>query len=227
MKKITCFLIVFLFLAPFYLAESYANDNKWEDLITEADKVLGEMTQMPENSIPESLLRKCKGIAVFPSTVRGGFIIGVEYGQGVALLKQGGTWSAPAVFNMGGGSFGWQIGGQAVDVILLIMNERGVDGLVQSKFKLGGDAGVSAGPWGRDAELSADLQLKSPILVYARSRGLFIGLKVEGSVITQNNAANRVLYGGSYSAKDILLKGQVKPTQAGLDLIADLIRYAR
>ena len=227
MRKIICFLVILAFLMPIYLIDSYADENKWEDLIVESDKVLGEMAEMPERGIPKSLLRGCKGIAIFPSTIRGGFIIGAEYGQGVLLCKEDGKWTAPAVFNMGGGSFGWQIGGQAVDVILLIMNDRGIDGLVKGKCKLGADASVSAGPYGRDAEAAADIQLKSGILAYARSRGLFIGLKVEGSIITQNSEANRVLYGGDFSAKDILLKRKVKPTPAGEELIKSLVKYSK
>jgi lipid-binding SYLF domain-containing protein len=227
MKRVFAFLVAGLFLASLLSANSQAYADKWEDLVVESSKVLDEMNSMPETAIPKDMLRKCKAVAIFPSTVSGGFIFGAKYGQGVILYKSGNNWSAPAVFNMGGGSWGLQIGGQATDVILLIMNDRGVDGLLQSKLTLGGDAAVSGGPVGRDAQASTDLQLKGGIFSYARSRGAFIGVKLEGAAIYQNEAGNKALYKKDVTAKDILKGGKVKPTAAGVQLIADLNKYAK
>lgn len=227
MKRAISFLAVSLFFVSTCLVSSKAYADKWEDLLIESSKVIDEMNSMPDTAIPKDLLRKCKAIAIFPSTVGGGFIIGGKYGQGVILYKiDKNNWSAPAVFNIGGGSIGWQIGGQATDLILLVMTDRGVDGLLQSKFTLGGDAAVAAGPAGRDTQASTDLQLKGGILSYSRSRGAFIGVKLEGTGISQNSEGNKALYKSSVTAKDILKEGKVKPTRGGRALIGNLIRYS-
>jgi lipid-binding SYLF domain-containing protein len=215
---------VFLFLS--FASRAVAQD-KWENLLIESAKVFEEMTEMPEEGIPSSLIKKCHAVAIFPSTVGGGFIIGGKYGQGVIVAKdtKRRTWSAPAVFNLAGGSFGWQIGGQATDIILLVMTERGLDGLLQSKFKLGGDASVSAGPVGRDAQAATDLQLKGGILSYSRSRGLFAGIKLEGAIITFNRKANTSLYGGKASSRDILIERTVDVPDYAKRLMKNLRKY--
>lgn len=224
MKK----LVVFFLLSAFLLFTSGASfaDNKWDNLLVESARVFEEMTQMPEDGIPESLLKNAYAVAIFPSVVGGGFIFGGKWGQGVIVAREDGkNWGAPAVFDIGGASFGWQIGGQATDVILLIMSERGLDGFLKSSVKLGGDASVAAGPIGREAAASTDLQLKGAIFSYSRSRGAFIGLKLEGSVIGFNKSANSSIYGDSYSAKDILLRNKVEPTEAASRLLGDLSKY--
>lgn len=225
MKRVFTFLVATVFLASLLSASQRAYADKWEDLVTESSKVLNEMNSMPDTAIPKDMLRKCKAVAIFPSTVAGGFIFGAKYGQGVVLYKSGNNWSAPAVFNLGGGSWGLQIGGQATDIILLLMNDRGVDGLLQSKLTLGADAAVSAGPVGRDTQASTDLELKGGIFSYARSRGAFIGVKLEGTAIYQNNAGNKALYGKELTAKEILKDGKAKSTAAGVQLIKDLNAY--
>jgi lipid-binding SYLF domain-containing protein len=193
---------VFLFLS--FASRAVAQD-KWENLLIESAKVFEEMTEMPEEGIPSSLIKKCHAVAIFPSTVGGGFIIGGKYGQGVIV--------------------GWQIGGQATDIILLVMTERGLDGLLQSKFKLGGDASVSAGPVGRDAQAATDLQLKGGILSYSRSRGLFAGIKLEGAIITFNRKANTSLYGGKASSRDILIERTVDVPDYAKRLMKNLRKY--
>lgn len=226
MKSSVCVFIMSMLVLSLCVGVSYAVDNKWEDLIIESNKILKEMAEMPEKGIPSDLIEKCEGIAIFPSTIGAGFIIGGKYGQGVIARKLDGKWSAPAVYNLGGGSFGWQIGGQATDIILLIMNDRGMDGLLQSKFKLGADAAVAAGPMGREAQASTDAQMKSPILSYSRSRGLFAGVSVSGSVISPNEDGNVLLYGKDKDAKGVL-KGRVEPTDAGKALITTLNKYSK
>ncbi len=222
-------LVSVLLLAMFILSIStpcYSQD-KWENLLVESAKVFEEMTEMPDEGIPVSLLKDCHAIAIFPSTVGGGFIVGGKYGQGVIVAKDKKTnqWSAPAIFTVAGGSFGWQIGGQATDIILLVMSERGLDGILQSKFKLGGDASVAAGPLGRDVEASTDLQLKGGILAYSRSRGLFAGIKLEGVVMSFNKEANSSLYGTDVSSRDILINAKVESPKYAERLNKNLKKY--
>jgi SH3 domain-containing YSC84-like protein 1 len=225
MRKVIFLMVVALTLVG--MSSVLEAQEKWDNLLIESAKVFEDMTDMPDQGIPESLLKDCYAVAIFPSTVGGGFIVGGKYGQGIIVAKdkKAGGWSAPAVFNIIGASFGWQIGGQATDIILLVMSERGLDGLLQSKLKLGGDAAVSAGPVGREAEASTDLQLKGGILSYSRSRGLFVGVKLDGSVISFNKTANDSLYGSGVSAGDLLVKKDIKPTGSASRLLEDLKKY--
>ena len=193
----------------------------------ESGRVLGEIQQMPDQGIPEDLMRSCKAIAIFPNTISGGFGIGGKYGQGIIMVRndRNGRWMPPAIFTIVGGSFGWQIGGQATDFVLLIMNRRSVDGILQGKFKLGVDASVAAGPVGRSAEASTDIQLKGGILSYSRSRGLFAGAKLEGAVITQHWEGDRDLYGKSLSATEIMLDHKAKMPPSADKILAVLNKY--
>ena len=188
----------------------FSEENKWAQLVEDSGNVLSDIQQMPDHSIPRDLLEKCFAIAVFPSTISAGFGIGGKYGQGVIMVRNGndGHWSAPAIFNLVGGSIGWQIGGQATDIVLVFMNKRSVDGLLKSKFKLGADAAVSAGPVGRDAEASTDAQLKGGILSYSRSRGLFAGIKLEGSALVLHKDGNKILYGLFFQERRIAVNYQ-------------------
>ncbi|MBF0253325.1 MAG: lipid-binding SYLF domain-containing protein [Candidatus Omnitrophica bacterium] len=221
MKKISLLLLIFFAVSSVNL---YAD--KWDDLLIESARVFEEMAAIPEEGIPAAFVKKSYAMAIFPSTIGGGFVFGGKYGQGVILAKNDkGTWSAPCVFNLAGVSWGMQIGGQATDIVLVIMNERGLNGLLNSKLKLGADASIAAGPVGRDAEAATDLTLKSEILSYSRSRGAFIGVKLEGSVISANETANSDLYGAGLTAKDILIDGKVSPTVSAERLIKDLNEY--
>jgi lipid-binding SYLF domain-containing protein len=226
MKKIIVFLCASFLLMTSNTDNVYAT-NKWENLLEESGKVLAEIQGMPDQSIPESLLENCHAIAIFPSTISAGLGIGGKYGQGVIVVRNERTkrWSNPAVFTIAGGSIGWQIGGQATDFVLVVTKRRSVDGLLQGKFKLGADAAVSAGPVGRNAEVAADVQLKGSILAYSRSRGLFLGVKLTGDVITQHWEGNRVLYGKSLSAKEILIENKANMPKAAIDLLEVLSRY--
>ena len=182
---------------------------------------------MPDQGIPEDLLDRCQAIAVFPSTISAGLVIGGQYGQGVIMVREenSGKWSPPAIFTIAGGSFGWQIGGQATDIVLLIMNRRSIDGILQGKFKLGADASVAAGPVGRNAEASTDIQFKGGILSYSRSRGLFIGIKLEGAVIAQHWDGDEELYGKQLSAREILLENKANVPQSADRILKVLSRY--
>ena len=224
MKKALSLLVLAVF--AFGTVVPCSAETKWDRLLVESGRVFEEMTEMPDEGIPKDLLEDCYAIAIFPSTVGGGFVFGGKYGQGVILAKKkGGGWSAPAVFNLAGVSWGLQIGGQATDLILLVMGERALDGLLQSKFKLGGDASVAAGPVGRDASAATDLQLKGGILSYSRSRGLFAGVKLDGSTIFTNDEGNSSLYDGETSARNILIEGKVQPTDSASRLMKDLSAY--
>ena len=221
-------IITIALLAAITLPVRHADaENKWEALVEESGKVLDEVQKMPDQSIPEDLLRSCSAIAVFPSTISAGFVIGGKYGQGIIMVRdeKSGKWSPPAIFTIAGGSLGWQIGGQATDFVLLIMNRRSVDGILQGKFKLGADASVAAGPVGRAAEASTDIQLKGGILSYSRSRGLFAGAKLEGAVITQHWEGDEELYGKELSARQILLENASKMPKSADSILKVLKRY--
>ncbi|MDD5439119.1 MAG: lipid-binding SYLF domain-containing protein [Candidatus Omnitrophica bacterium] len=224
MKRVigTVLAAVFCVCAPWSAAE-----DKWTRLVEEAGTVLGEIQEMPDQGIPEDLLKNCEGIAIFPSTISGGFVIGGEYGQGILMVRdeKTGAWSSPAVFNLIGGSFGWQIGGQATDVVLLVMNRRSIDGILQGKFKLGADAAVSAGPVGRNAQAATDVQLKGGILSYSRSRGLFAGAKLEGAVVAANAEGNSALYGNDLSAEDIVLDKKAPMPKSASGVLGVLKKY--
>jgi len=213
-----------LFLALSSLAHT---EDKWNALIRECGTVLEEIQEMPDQSIPDDLLRKCAAIAIFPSTVSAGIGIGGKYGQGIIMIKdeKSKQWSDPAIFTIAGGSFGLQIGGQATDFVLLIMNRRSIDGILQGKFKLGADAAVSAGPVGRNAEASTDIEMKGGILSYSRSRGLFAGIKLVGDVVTQDWKGNKAIYGKDFSAKEILLEQKLLMPKSAKALLDVLNKY--
>jgi lipid-binding SYLF domain-containing protein len=209
-KRSAILLTVALFASAILPVTKAEAEDKWARLVEECGNVLSDVQKMPDQSIPEDLMRGCAGIAVFPSTVSGGFIIGAKYGQGVIMARdeKSGEWMPPAIFTMAGGSFGWQIGGQATDFVLVFTNRRSVDGILQGKFKLGAYASVAAGPVGRAAEASTDIQLKGGVLSYSRSRGLFAGAKLEGAVIAQDQEGNKALYGKDLSAREIMLENK-------------------
>jgi len=204
-----------------------AEDNKWTALVDESGKVLAEIQQMPDQSIPEDLLKDASAIAIFPSTISAGFVIGGKYGQGIIMVREegGAGWSPPAILTIVGGSLGWQIGGQATDIVLLVMNRRSVDGILQGQFKLGADAAVSAGPVGRNAEASTDIQLKGGILAYSRSRGLFAGVKLEGAALAQHWDGNKELYGKSLSAREIIIDNKAQMPKSADRVLKVLNKY--
>lgn len=216
-----------IFLCLVLLPVSVSADNKWEALVEESGKVLSEVQQMPDQGIPDDLIRSCSAIAIFPSTVSAAIGLGGQYGQGIIMVRdeQSGKWSAPAIFTIAGASWGLQIGGQATDIVLLIMNRRSVDGILQGKFKLGADANVAAGPVGRSAQAATDIQLKGGILSYSRNRGLFIGVNLAGTVITQHWDGDKELYGKDLSAREILLENKAKMPKSADRVLSILEKY--
>ena len=171
---------------------------------SEAAKTFTEIMNVKDKAIPKELLDTAEAIAVFPGVIKAAFVIGGRGGQGVISRRVKGGWSAPAFFNLGGGSFGAQIGAQKTDYVLLIMNPSGLDGLLKDKFELGGEVGIAAGPVGREAAASTNPRLDAGILSYSRSKGAFIGVALKGAVITPDNDLNEAVYG---KKADELLKG--------------------
>ena len=195
--------------------------------VREATIVFGEIMAAEDKAIPRAIVGRAEGIAIFPSTIRAGFIVGGMRGRGILSARNEGRWSAPAFLTLTGGSFGLQIGGQAADLILVISNRRGLENLVANQFKLGADAAVAAGPVGRDAQAATDLHLRAEILSYSRSRGLFAGVTVNGSTVRQDRDANERFYGKRLETRQIIFgpaPGTPAPVPLWLDVLA---RYAR
>lgn len=202
-----------------------ANQEKDEDRIRNAGDVLKEILDVPED-IPQDLLDKADCVVVYPSVIKAAFIVGGSYGRGVMTCRKGenfgGPWGPPTMMALEGGSFGLQIGGQATDFVLLVMNESGARGILGGKVKLGGDASVAAGPVGRDASAETDVTLRSEILSYSRARGAFAGISLEGSTIRPDNSANEKIYGKKLEARDIVLRDQVSVPESAQKLISTL-----
>jgi lipid-binding SYLF domain-containing protein len=195
---------------------SAAVNKTQRERIEDAASVLREIHQAPDKDVPEDLWEKASCVAVIPSVKKAAFIVGGEYGKGVISCRNGAGWSAPSFMLLEKGSFGFQIGGESVDLVLLVMNERGVNHLLQDKVALGGEASVAAGPVGRDTRAMTDAQLKSEILSYSRSQGLFAGIDLTGGVLKPDGDDNRDLYGRDIAPRDILhsKKGVVVPRAA-------------
>jgi SH3 domain-containing YSC84-like protein 1 len=189
-------------------------DNKEhdEDRLENSGKVLKEIVNIPDD-IPQALLDKASCVVVIPSVLKAAFIVGGSYGRGAMTCRSGenfrGPWGAPTMIALEGGSFGFQLGGEATDFVLLIMNDGGASAILESKVKLGGDASAAAGPVGRDAEAATDVTMRAEVLTYSRARGLFAGISLEGSTLRPDNDANERIYGEKRSAKDIALHGAV------------------
>lgn len=171
------------------------SENKAQLRVNAAGKILQEIQSAPDRAIPQSVLASAKCVAVVPSMLNGGFALGLRYGRGVATCRTPKGWSAPAFFSMAGSSFGVQIGGQAVDVIMLVMNENGMKNLLSSKFRLGADASVAAGPVGRQAAAFTDWKMRAQVLSYSRSRGVYAGIAISNGTIKQDRDSTRAFYG--------------------------------
>lgn len=174
-----------------------------------ATKVMDEIMATPDKSIPTDLLHKAKAIAVFPNMIKGAFIFGGQGGKGLISRRSGNAWGPPAMFKLGGGSVGFQIGGSSTDVIMLFMTEDSLKNLMEDKFEIGGEASAAAGPVGRTAKASTDAQLQAQILSYSRSKGLFAGISLSGVVVSPDDDANTALYG--HPARDLLSGAALKP----------------
>jgi lipid-binding SYLF domain-containing protein len=197
-------------------------------VLEESTAVLNQLTTAPDDAIPESLLRRAECVLVFPHVTKGAFIVGGRYGRGVVVCRDGGgdDFGAPAFFSLGGPSIGWQWGGQQTDFVLLVMNEDGMENLLEDRFTLGGNASVAAGPVGRTTEAATDAQAEAQILSWSRSQGLFAGVSLEGAVIQPSEKANARLYDRNVTVRPIL-KGEVSPVpQEAKDFVALARRVA-
>ena len=197
--------------------------------VANATKVLDEVMGAADKGVPSSIMESALGIAVFPSLLKGGLVFGAQHGRGILSVrdKKGGGWSSPAFLTITGGSFGAQIGGQAIDLILVIKDQRGLEQLVSNQFKVGADASVAAGPVGREASAATDIQMRAQILSYSRSRGLFAGVTLNGSTIRQDRDANDRFYGMGYRTGQIVFEGLGgSPDPVGA-WKATLTKYAR
>ncbi|HEO64159.1 MAG TPA: hypothetical protein ENN78_02700 [Candidatus Omnitrophica bacterium] len=197
--------------------------------VRECAALFDEVMQMPDHAIPDDLLSNCSGIAIFPNLVKGGFVFGAQFGTGVVVYRDKKTkqWSNPSFYTIGGGSFGLQIGGQVVDLILVIMNERGMQSIAGGSLTLGGDAAASAGPVGRNAEIGTDALMKTGIFSYSRSKGLFAGVTLKGTVLAPDSKENEIYYGEALTSEDILLRGKGQPTEQARELSGVLKRYSK
>jgi len=186
-------------------------DNDHAERALKAAEVLNETMGAPDKGVPDYLLERAKAIAVIPHVVKGAFGVGGRYGKGLIIARKGKGWGTPSYIDIGGGSFGLQLGVSASDLVLVFTDQGGVKALLEGKLKLGADASVVAGPVGRNAEAGTDIQLKSGIYSYSRSKGLFAGIALEGAVLTINDSANHEVYGKAVSGTDILMNGTVAP----------------
>src|SRR6201998_4367400 len=212
-----------LTLQPTYAVAGTAN--KDEDRLKDCGAVLNEILGIPDN-IPQDLLDRADCVVVYPSVLKAAFVFGGSYGRGAMTCRIGEhfteAWGAPTMMALEGGSFGFQIGGQATDFVLLVMNEGGARGILSGKVKLGGDASIAAGPVGREASAETDLTLRSEILSYSRSRGLFAGISLDGSTIRPDNKANKQVYSKSVDARQIVLSEQIRVPAAAEQLVSTL-----
>lgn len=211
-----------IFLLTVALALPAGAQQKENDRVQNAGVVMEEILNVPDD-IPQELLDKAECVIVMPSVVKVAFIFGGNYGRGVMTCRGGhdfkGGWGAPTMMALEGGSFGAQIGGQATDYVLLVMNPRGADSILSSKVKLGVGLSAAAGPKGREAGAATDAALRAEVLTYSRSRGLFGGAYLEGSTLRPDNSANEKLYGKAVSAKEIVFEGATRITESARVLV--------
>jgi SH3 domain-containing YSC84-like protein 1 len=218
-KLLVCFIVVLISGVTAFAA----NDEREQDRVKEAGVVLKEILNIPDD-IPQDLLDKAECLVVLPSVKKGAFGIGGSYGRGVMVCRSGehykGKWGAPALYALEGVSIGFQLGGQATDFVLLVMNPKGANSLLYSKVKLGADASAAAGPKGRTAEGATDIVMSAEILSYSRNKGLFAGVSLEGSTLRSDGSANEKLYGRKLTAKEIIHGGKVGVPASARELVA-------
>ena len=220
-RLIACLLTFAMVALPL----SAKDDKKETERLENCGTALKEILDIPDD-IPPDLLDKAECVIIYPSVVKAAFIVGSSYGRGAMTCRTGehftGPWGAPTMMALEGGSVGFQLGGQATDFVLLVMNPRGAKAILNSKVKLGADASAAAGPKGRDAEAATDVTLRAEVLTYSRARGLFAGISLEGSTVRPDNGANEKLYGKKIEAVDVVRKGAVAVPPSAQELVAVL-----
>src|ERR1035438_1147893 len=226
MKKFFLLTLVVSLCSFSFAADDETKDTKAADRVQAAADVLNEIQGAPDKGIPQEVLGSAECVAVVPSMLKGGFIVGAKYGRGLASCRTPKGWSAPAFFVVAGGSFGFQIGGQAVDLVMLIMNKNGMRHLLSSEFALGADASVAAGPVGRHAEGNTDWKMRAEVLTYSRARGLFAGVSLNGAVIKQDKDSTREVYGRMVPFKTSLT-GEIPPPPGANAFLTSLSQWAQ
>jgi len=227
MKKVLwLFAIVCLCTMSLAADDQTSKDSKATDRVQAAAEVLDEIQNTPDKGIPREILGSAECVAVVPSMLKGGFIFGGKYGRGLASCRTPKGWSSPAFFKIEGGSFGFQIGGQAVDLVMLVMNDNGMKSLLSSKFELGADASVAAGPVGRLAEGDTDWKMRAEVLTYSRARGVFAGVTLNGAVVKQDKDSTREFYGHMVTFP-ASLKGEVDPPASATPFLTTLAKWAQ
>lgn len=230
MKKLLLRTLVLLIpavsLCTFAAGQDQPRESKASDRVQAAADVLNEIQSAPDSGIPQEVLSRAECVAVVPSMLKGGFIVGAKYGRGLASCRTPKGWSTPAFFTVEGGSFGFQIGGQAVDLVMLIMNNEGMRHLLADKFEIGADASVAAGPVGRHAEGNTDWTMRAQVLTYSRARGVFAGVSLNGAVLKQDKDSTREFYGHMMTSK-AALTGEVEPPPAANAFLTTLAKWAQ
>jgi len=218
MKTLLALCLMFALVLP-----AFADNKKEQERVKESGEVLKEILNIPDD-IPQDLLDKAECSIILPSVKKGAFGVGASYGRGVMICRSGehytGPWGPPALYALEGLNIGFQLGGEATDFVLLVMNPKGARSLLSSKVKLGGDASAAAGPKGRTAEGATDVVMSAEILSYSRTKGLFAGISLEGSTLRSDGSANEKLYGRKLSAKDIIRGGKVKTPACAAELVS-------
>ncbi len=219
MKKFAACLCFCLLLSCNAFAASSRED--LQNRIDSAKVVIDEIMHAQDRSIPQNILEQATCVAVVPGMLKGAFVFGAQYGRGVVTCRTGHGWSAPVFIRMAGGSFGFQIGGQSTDLVLVAVNDRGFQDLLKSKFKIGGDASAAAGPVGRAGQASTDWKMNAELLSYSRSKGLFAGIDLDGTSVTQDKDATETYYGAPHSFESIL-RGNVAVPQGAVPFVRDV-----
>ena len=197
---------------------------KLDERLTSSRDVLREIMGTPDKGIPQNILAGASCVVVIPGFKKGAFLVGAQYGQGVATCRTGHGWSAPVFIQLTGGSFGFQAGGQSTDLVLIAMNQNGLQDMLKSKFKIGGDAAASAGPVGRNAQAGTDWKLNAEFLSYSRSKGLFAGIDLDGTVLSQNADDTRSFYGSDIPFESVLKGNQPTPPSA-IPFVSTVVKY--
>jgi lipid-binding SYLF domain-containing protein len=226
MKRLILLTLLVSLSSPAFAADDRAKESKASDRVQAAAEVLNQIQSAPDAGIPQDILGKAECVAVVPSMLTGGFIVGAKYGRGLASCRTPKGWSAPAFFMTTGASVGFQVGGQAVDLVMLIMNDDGMQHLLSSKFALGADASVAAGPVGRHAEGNTDWKMRAQVLTYSRARGIFAGVSLNGAVLKQDKDSTREFYGHMVTFK-AALTGAVDPPPAANAFLTTLAKWAQ
>ena len=220
-KTLIAFCFCWMLTSTVYAASSRQD---LQDRIDSAKTVLDQIMSAQDHTIPLNILHSATCVAVVPGMIKGAFVFGAQYGQGVVTCRTGHGWSAPVFIRMAGGSWGLQIGGQATDLVLVAVNEKGFQDLLRDKFKIGGDAAASAGPVGRNTQAATDWKMSAELLTYSRSRGLFAGIDLDGTSVSQNSDDTATFYGQSYSFSSIL-KGDVAVPPGAVPFVRDVAHH--